>query len=53
MVLIVKIIKEEIQFEESLKQRLEFICEFAKATPKIINGNIKTKIKTYLSHKLG
>ena len=29
MVLIVKIIKEKIQFEESLKQRLEFICEFA------------------------
>ena len=24
-----KIIKHEIQFEESLKQRLEFICEFS------------------------
>ena len=28
-----KIIKEELQFEENLKQRLEFICEFAKVTP--------------------
>ena len=27
-----KIIKQEIQFEESLKQRLEFICEFSKVT---------------------
>ena len=24
-----KIIKQELRFEESLKQRLEFICEFA------------------------
>ena len=28
-----KIIKQELQFEECLKQRLEFICEFAKVTP--------------------
>lgn len=28
-----KIIKQELQFEESLKQRLEFICEFSKVTP--------------------
>ena len=27
------IIKEELQFEESFKQRLEFICEFSKVTP--------------------
>ncbi len=25
-----KIIKEELEFEECLKQRIEFICEFAK-----------------------
>ena len=31
-----KIIKEEIQFEESLKQRLEFICEFSKVNPTFI-----------------
>ena len=34
MVSVIKIIKHEIQFEESLKQRLEFICEFSKASPK-------------------
>ena len=32
-----KIIKQELQFEESLKQRLEFICEFSKVTPTFIN----------------
>ena len=31
MVFEMQIVKEELQFEESLKQRLEFICEFAKA----------------------
>lgn len=36
-----KIIKEELQFEESLKKRLEFICEFSKVTPTFINGSIR------------
>ena len=36
-----KIIKEELQFEESLKQRLEFICEFAKVSPTFVNGSIR------------
>ena len=45
-----KIIKEEIQFEESLKQRLDFICEFAKVTPKFINGSIRKIDKTNLSY---
>ena len=36
-----KIIKKELQFEESLKQRLEFICEFSKVTPTFINGSIR------------
>ena len=34
-----KIIKQNLQFEESLKQRLEFICEFSKVTPTFINGS--------------
>ena len=34
-----KIIKQELQFEECLKQRLEFICEFAKVTPTFIISN--------------
>ena len=41
-----KIIKEELQFEESLKQRLEFICEFAKANAIFINGSIRKIDKT-------
>ena len=44
------IIKEELQFEESLKQRLEFICEFSKVTPKFINGSIRKIEKTNLSY---
>lgn len=37
MVSVIKMIKQEIQFEESLKQRLEFICEFSKVTTKNTN----------------
>ena len=43
-----KIIKQEIQFEESLKQRLEFICEFSKVNPTFINGSIRYKEELYL-----
>ena len=45
-----KIIKEEIQFEESLKQRLEFICEFSKVNPTFIKGSIRKIEKTNLSY---
>ena len=44
------IIKEELQFEESLKQRLEFICEFSKITPIFINGSIRKIEKTNISY---
>ena len=44
------IIKEELQFEESLKQRLEFICEFSKVTPTFINGSIRKIEKTNISY---
>ena len=50
MVKQMQIIKEELQFEESLKQRLEFICEFSKATPVFINGSIRKIDKTNLSY---
>ena len=43
-------IKQELQFEESLKQRLEFICEFSKVTPTFINGSIRKIEKTNLSY---
>ena len=45
-----KIIKQELQFEESLKQRLEFICEFSKVTPTFINGSIRKIEKTNISY---
>ena len=45
-----KIIKQEIQFEESLKQRLEFICEFSKVNPTFVNGSIRKLDKTNLSY---
>ena len=46
-----KIIKQEIQFEESLKQRLEFICKFSKVNPAFIKGSIR-KMKRLISHIL-
>ena len=45
-----KIIKQELEFEECLKQRLEFICEFAKVTPTFINGSIRKLEKTNLTY---
>ena len=45
-----KIIKQEIQFEESLKQRLEFICEFSKVNPIFVNGSIRKLEKTNLTY---
>ena len=50
MELKLKIIKQELQFEECLKQRLEFICEFAKVTPTFINGSIRKLEKTNLTY---
>lgn len=45
-----QIIKQELQFEESLKQRLEFICEFSKVTPTFINGSIRKIENTNLTY---
>ena len=44
------IIKEELPIEESLKRKVELICEFAKTTPKIINGNIRKIDRTDLTY---
>ena len=45
-----KIIKEELRFEENLKKRLEFICEFSKVTPTFVNGSIRKIEKTNISY---
>lgn len=46
----VNIIKEEISLEESLKKKIEFICEFGKVQPTIINGSIRKIDKTNLAY---
>ena len=46
----INIIKQEITIEESLKQRLEFICEFCNTTPTFIKGSIRKIDKTNLSY---
>lgn len=46
----INIIKEEILLEESLKKKIEFICEFAKVQPTIINGSIRKIDKTNLTY---
>ena len=40
-----KMIKQELEFEECLKQRFEFICEFAKVNPTFISDLV-----TYLKN---
>ena len=46
----VNVIKQEIDMEESLKRRLDIICDFCNTTPKIINGSIRKIDKTNLSY---
>lgn len=46
----VNIIKEELPIEESLRKKLELICDFAKTIPKIINGNIRKIDRTNLTY---
>jgi len=37
----INIIKQEIEIDETLKKRLEIICDFCNITPTIINGSIR------------
>ena len=46
----VNIIKEEISLEESLKKKIEFICDFCNTTPEFINGSIRNIDKTNLAY---
>ena len=46
----VNIIKEELSLEESLKKKIEFICDFTNNKPTIINGNIRKVDKTNLTY---
>ena len=37
----VNIVSKELHFDEKLKKKIEFICDFCDTTPTIINGCIK------------
>lgn len=44
----IHIIKQEIPMENSLRKKLEFICQFNKAKPTFINGSIRKIDKSNL-----
>ena len=44
----VNIIKEELSLEESLRKKIEFICDFTNTKPTIINDNIRKVDRTNL-----
>ena len=46
----IKITEQEIIIDESLKKKLEFICDFCNTTPTIINGSIRKIDNTNLSY---
>ena len=46
----VNIIKEELSLKESLRKKIEFICDFTNNKPTIINGNIRKIDKTNLTY---
>ena len=45
----INIIRQDIEVEETLKQKLEFISSFCNTTFKIINGSIRKIDKTNLA----
>ena len=50
MVFKMQIIKKELRLDDSLKKRLEFICEFSKVSPTFINGSIRKLDKTNITY---
>jgi len=46
----VNIIKEDLDIEEALKKKLEFICSFCNTNCEIMKGSIRTIEKTNLSY---
>ena len=46
----VNIIKEKLSLEESLRKKIEFICDFTKNKPIVINGSIRKIDKTNLTY---
>ena len=50
MILMVNIIKQEIDIEEALKKKLEFVCSFCNTKCEIQKGSIRTIERTNLSY---
>ena len=50
LIKMIKIIKQEIEVEENIKKKIEFICEFANVKYELINGSIRTIENTNLSY---
>ena len=48
--LMVNIIKQEIDIEEALKKKLEFVCSFCNTKCEIQKGSIRTIERTNLSY---
>ena len=46
----VSVIKKEIEIEESLKKKTEFICSFCNTTSIIENGSLRTIERTNLAY---
>lgn len=46
----VTITKKELEIDNELKNKIEFICSFCNTTPNIINGNIRKINKTNLNY---
>ena len=46
----INIIKQRLEIDETLKRRLEIICDFCNIKPEIINGSIRKVDKTNLSY---
>ena len=46
----VSIVSKELHFDEELKKKIEFICDFCNTKPTIINGCIKNIRRTNLSY---
>ena len=46
----VTITKKELEIDNGLKNKIEFICSFCNTTPTIINGNIRKINKTNLNY---
>ena len=46
----VNITKKELEIDNELKKKIEFICSFCNTKPTIINGNIRKINKTNLNY---